>query len=69
MFSINLKEQSRAEDEPAMVLASFAMVVAPEQMEVDGVSLASIFTGISSSPRSQENSSQSLRWQMMAKPP
>jgi hypothetical protein len=43
MFCINLEEQSGAEDEPAMVLASFAMVVAPEQMEVDSVSLASIF--------------------------
>ena len=43
MFCSNLEEQSWAEDEPAMVLASFAMVVAQEQMEVDGVSLASIF--------------------------
>ena len=43
MFSINLEEQSSAEDEPDMILASFSIVVTPEHMEVDGVSLASIF--------------------------
>ena len=44
MFSINLEEQSSAEDEPDMMLASFAMVVTPENTAVDGVSLVSIFS-------------------------
>jgi hypothetical protein len=54
-------------DELALGLASFAMVVTLEHVELDGVSLASIFNN--DLFQSQEPSSQVLRWQMMTKPP
>ena len=42
-FSINLEEQSSAEDEPDSMLATFAMVVTPENTQVNGASLVSTF--------------------------